>query len=535
MNIFEHIKNIVYKTLGIKKLPSTPNDDRMVFINDDLKIQIANWREYKIWYYGDSNEKLNFYTGKTTFGYLDNPIYNRNNINMFWSKSSIECNIKRVSSSLARAIIDTTVNIVGKPVIETDYPELTRVFEVNDFGYKLVNQLRTMSLVEGDGCLKINVCPALSDVPLFEFYESEDWEPIKKGGLMLGMIFKTYYNDEKGNNFVLFETRCLHPEGCVITYELYELDKNNELSRVNFDAVKELSELPTEPMLIPVKRLFARPLMYYYNPLRPDRGKSMYDGIIDLLDMLDEVLSQLSQTNRVSTPVEYYNVDVLERTKKGKPVLPQLYNRQFVEGPGDTDADGINSGDGIKTTQPDLNFDKYCELAKHLIDEILIGRLSPSSLGQDVSKKDNAEAQREKEKQSIFTRDNIIDRETSFIKGVCEDAAIMDNYIKTGEFIDMHLEVTVKYDEFANPSFESELETLGPAWSQGQISTDKYVKLLWAGKLSPEEIEEEKKWLDDNKQQDNIDLEGLMSHASGSSKNIPEEGQEEAGTSEVEE
>ncbi len=535
MNIVEKLKSVYYKVIGLKKLPTTPNNDRLTFINDDLKIQISKWREFKLWYYGDASEKLNFYTGKTTFGYMDNPIYNRNDINMFWSKSSQECNIKRMSTNLARAIVDTITSIVGKPTIESDYPMLSEVFEVNDFGYKLVNQLRPMALVCGDGALKLNVNPALTDVPLFEFYEAEDWEPMDKSGLMLGMIFKTYYSDEEGTNYVLFETRVLVPEGMELTYELYELGKNNDLYSVSFDKLPQLAAIAENPkMLIPVRRLFARPLMYYYNPLRPDRGKSIYDGSIELLDMLDEVWSQASQTNRVSTPVEYYNVDILQRTKKGQPVLPKLYNRQFVEGPGQTNADGLNENKGIETTQPDLNFDKYGALASDITNQILIGKLSPSSLGINVSRDDNALAQREKEKQTLFTRDNIIERETRFLKDISEDAAILDNYMKTGEVADMKLEISIKYDEFANPSFETELETLGPAWSRGEISTDQYVKMLWAGKLSEDEMEAEKAWLDNNKQSDNIDLEGLLNEG-GNNKAVPAEGRPEEAVAEAEE
>lgn len=517
---------MIYSILGIKKLPGTPNNDRLTYINDDQKIQISRWREFKVWYYGDASEKLNFYTGKTTFGFMDNPIYTRNDINMFWSKSSLECNIKRMSTNLARAIVDTISSIVGKPTVESDYPLLSEIFDKNDFGYKLVNIIRVMALVEGDGCLKLNVSPELVNVPLFEFYESEDWEPIVKSGITLGYIFKTYYNDENGKNYVLFETRILVNEGCKISYELYELGKQNDLYQVSLDTLPQLESIPREAQLIPVKRLFARPLMYYYNPLRPERGKSIYDGIIELLDMLDEVWSQASQTNRVSTPVEYYNVDVLARTKKGQPVLPKLYNRQFVEGPGKTNADGISENKGIETTQPDLNFDKYGSLASDIVSQILIGRLSPSSMGINISRDDNALAQREKEKQTLFTRGNIIDRETKFIKDLSEDAAILKDYIDTGTIKDIKLDINVKYDEFANPAFEQELQVLGPAWSQGQISTKQYVTLLWAGKLSEEEMEEEITWLDNNKESDNIDMEKLLNE-SGNNQGLPAEGPRE--------
>ena len=55
MNIFEKIKMVTFKVLGLKKLPTTPNNDRLTFINNDQKIQIAKWREFKVWYYGDAS------------------------------------------------------------------------------------------------------------------------------------------------------------------------------------------------------------------------------------------------------------------------------------------------------------------------------------------------------------------------------------------------------------------------------------------------------------------------------------------------
>ena len=86
------------------------------------------------------------------------------------------------------------------------------------------------------------------------------------------------------------------------------------------------------------------------------------------------------------------------------------------------------------------------------------------------------------------------------------------DYIDFGKFNDTTYDISVKYDEFANPSFESELQVLGPAWSNGQISTERYAQLLWAGKLSDEELLKEIAWLDENKKQDDFDLNKLMEH-----------------------
>ena len=58
----------------------------------------------------------------------------------------------------------------------------------------------------------------------------------------------------------------------------------------------------------------------------------------------------------------------------------------------------------------------------------------------------------------------------------------------------------------------SELQILGPAWNNGQISTVRYATLLWGGKLSEEDLLEEIQWLDSNKKNDDFDLNALMEH-----------------------
>lgn len=535
MTLLEWVRNKVYKLLGVQKLPGTPNDNRLTFISDDEAIRVEKIRANKVWYYGDADELLNYYTNQTAYGWLANPIYNRNNRNMFWGISSIETNIKRVHCGIPKAIIDTITNIVGKPNIKCEDRRLNKILETNDFIYKLNQNSRPMTLVEGDGCWKINFNKTLTDVPLFEYYGAEDWDPILKSSILIGLIFKSYYKDKKGQNYVLNECRRMDGDSCIIEYQLFKLDRKNNLVEVPVETIPELAGLKNWK-INGIKCLFAVPSKYYFNPLYKNRGKSIFDGKIDLFDMLDEIWTQASQTNRVSTPIEYYSPDILERTKDGLPILPTKYNRQYVAKRGVTDGDGnLAQGDGILTTQPELNFDKYGALASDVLSNILIGVLSPSSLGIDIAKKDNADAQREKEKQSIFTRNTIIDRETRMITELCNMALIMQDYMDRGVIVDRDYGITITYDEFANPSFESELEVLGPAWSQGQISTTQYVRLLWGDKLSEEELAEEKQYLDEQQQKNDFDMGQLMNNEGNTNTDLPSEGPQQEEVPEAEE
>ena len=65
-------------------------------------------------------------------------------------------------------------------------------------------------------------------------------------------------------------------------------------------------------------------------------------------------------------------------------------------------------------------------------------------------------------------------------------------------------EVSVKYNEFANPSFESLSKTLLPMFTSQAMSTKMYVDKLYGDSLSDEEKEEEIKWLEDKAQEGNL-------------------------------
>lgn len=530
MNLIEWIKNKTFKKAGNIQKINNPNDRRLTFITDDEAIRIEKVRECKVWYYAEASELLNYYTNQQVYGWAVNPIYNRNSINLFWGQSARECDIKRVHSGIPKAIVNTLSNIVGKPTVTCTDPRLENIIEKNRLMHRIIHEIRPLTLVEGDGCLKINFNKSLANYPLVEYYEAEDWEPIYKSGILFGLVFKSYYKDSKDKNYVLLETRSLTAEGCLIEYNLYRLGKNNDLTPVQYDTVPELLYLKDNDKFLinGVDKLFACPIKYFYNPIYKNRGRPLYEGKIVLFDTLDEIWSQAAQTNRVSTPVEYYDVTLLERDKNGRPILPSKYNRQYIAKNGTVDGDGMSKEEGIITTQPDLNFDKYGMLARDVLDYILIGDLSPSSLGIDIAKKDNAEAQREKEKQTIFTRNAIIDPETEIYRDLFNQCLMIQDYMDTGTITTTDFDISITYDEFANPSYESLLQILGPAWSQGQISTDQYVKLLWAGRLSEEELIAEKQYLEENKQQDNIDLESLMGNNNETRNNegLPGEGQE---------
>jgi len=524
MTLSEWVRNKLLRFLKIETLSSSPNAQRLTYINDDDSIREANLMENKCWYVGQASELLNYYTGQEVFGYFKNPIYNRNERNYFWGLSSKECNIKRIHTGIPRAIVNTLVNAIGMPIIkvgngngiskdtegkakETD-KLLHDILEYNDFENKYNQEQMPLTLVEGDGCWKPIIDKDFSEYPIWQYYEAENVEYIEKYGRIIGVVFKDYYKDDKGKDYIKLETRRVSQGNSIIEYDLFRLGKNNELTQVELTEIPELADL--QPVVIPqLNRILAVPCRFFFDPIYKNRGKSLFAGKVDLFDMLDEIYSQLSQTNRVSTPVEYYNTDVLEHDKNGLPILPNRYDRQFVAKQGIPNGDGLTNNKDIETSQPQLNFNQYIEAAKACMDMILTGQLSPATMGIDIAKRDNADAQREKEKVTIMTRNNIIDKETKIIKDICELSLMLKEYIDTDNITIQDYDISIKYNEFANPSFEQELQILGSARSQGNMSPKMFVELLYGDKISNEEKEEQIKYIEEHDSQDMFNLGGM--------------------------
>ena len=94
-----------------------------------------------------------------------------------------------------------------------------------------------------------------------------------------------------------------------------------------------------------------------------------------------------------------------------------------------------------------------------------------------MKKLDNSEAQREKEKATLYTRDTIINALQVDIPLLVETTlkAYNEFYNKSAKPVD----VTVEFGNYANPSFESQIETISKA-RQGQImSVDAAVDELY--------------------------------------------------------
>lgn len=532
MTILERMRARIRGVAGSVLKTKRPDDDRTTFINDNEKLGRMKLKEYDVWYDGDGDELLNFYTRENYIGFNYEPFYMRNKKNYFWAISSTEAQIKRTHSGQPRNIVDTLVNIMPFPLISAGENTNNLQAVVRESGLEQVykDEQLPLTLVEGWGCWKINWDKDVSDYPSVEYVSAENVDFIYKGGKIIGIVFKNYYTSDK-KRYLLLETRSIewrpnnadaaeesephayninNARACegerilVITNELYELpmnmaatDDDTPLKKVDLKTVSALDSVEERIEIGPFDKLFAVPCVLLGNTSRQwGYGRSIFTGKIDLFDDLDQALSQSSNAVRLSTPIEYIDEEYLDRDKNGLPKKPQAYDRKYVMMKGQKNGDGMATGQPVQVTQPNVEFSRYSDHAVQLLLQILNGILSPATLGIDIAKKDNAAAQREKEKVTIFTRNALISGEERILRSLMEQMLMAKEFMDTGAVSVHTYDISVKFNEFADDSFENKLEALGKAYDMEEISTDMYLNKLYGDTLSAEEREAEKEFLE---------------------------------------
>lgn len=512
MQIKEYLRRKLLGLLGLAKTDGESVEQRLTFINDAEKVIKSRIIEYNVWYGGDGDELLNFYTHEQMLSYNYEPWYSRNKRNYFWSISSTEQDIKRTHSGQPRNMVDTIVGITSFPTIKcTNSKEmkdlLAKIIEDSKLKTTYRDEQLPLTLVEGWGCYKINWNLDISDYPYAEYYRAENVDFIYKANRIVGILFKDYYTDGENKKYMLTETRILKYDNVLkqryleITKELFKTMGDEIVPVEDFKAVPELANCEKAYRIDGISCLLSEPCILFKDTSGIGAyGRSIFTGKIDLFDDLDQCLSQNSNAIRRSTVTEYYNSDYLERDEStGMPKQPKAYDRKYVIYKGQTDANGAStSREPVQVTQPQINFAQYTDNAVQILVQICNGILSPATLGIDLAKKDNAMAQREKEKVTIFTRNGIIASETEILRGLCSQLLtayfIMHNTDKAVQ----DFSISIKFSEFADESYENKLKILCQAYDGENISDEMYMEKLYGDTLSEEEYNKELAWLKEN-------------------------------------
>jgi hypothetical protein len=219
-------------------------------------------------------------------------------------------------------------------------------------------------------------------------------------------------------------------------------------------------------------------------------GKSLFDGKLGLFDSLDEVVSQWMDTVRAARPNVYIPSALLPRNPiSGAVMKPNGFDNRYIQTQGDYDEGNVFK---IEVVQPEIKADEFYASYSAFLDMCLMGVISPSTIGVDVKRRDNAEAQREKEKATLYTRNRLIGRLGEVLPKLAETAVRVWGLMDGGS-VGEKLNVSVTFGEYSNPCFEAQVETVGKAVGYGIMSLEAAVDELyggtWSAEMKAEEVE----------------------------------------------
>lgn len=428
----------------------------------------------RIWYRGEPNEIEQLY--------WQIPQHEMITPHKFWSSHPTPgMEMRKIHTGLPSNIVDILAKIVvtglndfnfegSKPVEET----WAKIEKENKFK-KLLEKTVKETLYIGDGAWKLSLDSELSEYPIIEYYPGDRVDYNCKRGRIKEIIFKSFY-DHEGETVELKE---IYGKG----YIRYELLKGGAPIDMSLDArFAELQTLEWDDDF-----MMAVPVKFLDSERWENRGQSIFDKKIDAFDAFDEVYSQWMDALRAGRTKTYIPDVLIPRDPNTGVVLkPNAFDNRYIQ----TGSDMREKADNkIVTEAGEIRHDSYIASYTAALDLCLQGLLSPSTLGVDVKKLDNAEAQREKEKATLYTRDAIIEAFQPQIEQLIE--VTLKTYFKmTGQAVPEY-EVDVSFQDYANPSFESQIETIGKGRRDRILSIEACVDELYGDDKDAKWKEEE--------------------------------------------
>lgn len=447
------VKNMIRNWLEIKN-PGSVNFDIEQLNNFESQAFIN-----MIWYRGEPSELEQLYEQ------ADDRLGNKH----FWgSKPTVGMNIRKIHTGLPSMIIDTLADVatddLDKIDVEKRQEEWNEISKENDVK-SLIRDAVVGTLVSGDGAFKWSIDTSISKYPIIEFYDGSRVDFEYERGRLIAVIFKTKKVINK-QYYTLLEK--YDKNG--ITYKLHNKE-GTELDLKDFPELAKKYEKVTNQNDF----LMALPIMFKKSKKYKGRGKSLLDGKLDNFDAFDEVWSQWMLALRKGQIKTYIPESLLPRDPEtGLLLRGSDLDNDFISV---EESIGEDVKNRIETTQGQIQHEALLSTYITALDQCLTGLISPSTLGIDTKKIDNAEATREKEKTTLYKRNQIIETLTKTINDIVNITFKVYDTMEKNEITD--IDGVASFGGYANPSFEAQVETIGKAKTNGVMSIETSIEELY--------------------------------------------------------
>lgn len=430
----------------------------------------GNVLKNKIWYRGDSSE-IEQYFRKTAKWDVESA--------RFWAAKA-QGKIRKMHSGIVATVIDRYRDIILSDLDGVDFnnSELDEIWKdiykkshLND----VIGTAIAGVLAAGDGAFKITA-DECSQYPIIEFYDAEDVDYVYIHSTLKEIKFYTSYkNSDK-------ELRLEETYGFgYVLYKLYD-DTGKEMPMDFLPETAHLVDFGIEGNL-----MLAAPLKIFNSTKWKNRGKALFDGKTDVLDGLDETISQWMDAIRMGRIKRYIPDSLIPRDPEtGELLQANPFDNDFIA-IGDDMNEKANKQ--VEISQPQISYEAYVNSYASFLDMVLQGIISPSTLGIDLKKTDNAESQREKEKITLHVRKKIVDALNETLPELF--AIILQCYdLMRGENPGNY-NPTVKFGEYASPDFGTTVDVVGKAKQYGIMSLETSVDQLYGDTWTQEEKDAE--------------------------------------------
>lgn len=385
---------------------------------------------------------------------------------MFWkSVCTPGLEIRKIHTGLPKLIVDTLTDIVvndfsGVEISDDISQQIWDEVYKKNGSDKLLKKLCRNMLVVGDGAFKVSFNKKVDpDYPILSFVGGEYVDYNSVCGRIYEVVFYTEYT-HRDRKYTLRE---YYGKG----YIRYRLENENG-AELPLNYIPQTEWIKSEGVEFDENIMLAVPCIYRESERYPGRGEGIFDAKTDAFDALDEAWSQWMDALRANRTKQYIPDNLIPRNPStGALIKPNFFDNRFIAIGADM---GQMAQNRIVTEQPAIPHDSYLSTYITALDLALQGVISPSTLGIDVKKLDNAEAQREKEKTTLYTRSSLINLAGEIIPQLVQ-AAVAGYQLWHDEEIRLP-ECSVKFGEYANPSFEAVVETVAKAKQGGIMSIE---------------------------------------------------------------
>jgi len=386
--------------------------------------------ENGIWYSGDEQGLSYFYRKEAKKFYRYGQ--QSESLNYFWANKND--NFRKIHSGLPQLISEKMVDLIigngfklqveGKDEEELQ-EELDALLKDNKITLLMSKGIETESF-SGGVAWKLTHNPLLSDYPIIESWQPENYTNVIVSGRIIEDIFFVYY--EKGNiKYRLSEMYGVDKVGSYIDYKLEMLQFDN-MGQQEAEpkwtevAVTEL-EQTEELKRVSFKGYFKRLSLYKPNKLPNSEfrysslGESDYAGSYGAFDSIDEIQSTMIQEFRDGKLVRYFPEEYVPKDKSGQAMTPDEFKVNHIIY-ADSPSENVDK-QKIMYEQGDIRIDKHLEAYKMVITQVINNAgFSPLTIGVTGLESIDAssESQQEREKVSIRTRNKKIELWKEFLE-----------------------------------------------------------------------------------------------------------------------